>query len=136
MTLLAAYGVLLDRYTGQDDVALACPIAGRTRAETEELIGFFVNIIVLRIDLSGNPTFREALARVREVALGAYTHQDLPCEKLAEELQPERDLSSSLVQVGLALQNLPVDAMEVPGLTLDVLDAPTPTCSTRKRSPA
>src|SRR6185369_6581783 len=90
MTLLAAFQVLLARYTRQDDIAVATPVAGRNRAELEGLIGFFVNTLVLRTDLSGNPTFSELLRRVREVALGAYAHQDLPFERLVEELRTVR----------------------------------------------
>jgi non-ribosomal peptide synthetase component F len=93
MTLLAAFQSLLARYSGQDDIVVGTPIAGRNRAELEPLIGFFVNSLVLRSDLSGNPSFRELLARVREVALAAYAHQDLPFEMLVEDLQPERDAS-------------------------------------------
>ncbi len=104
MALLAAFQTLLFRYSGQEDIAVGSPIANRNRAEVEGLIGFFVNTLVLRTDLSGNPTFRELVARVREVALGAYTHQDLPFEKLVEELQPERDLSRNpLFQVTFQL---------------------------------
>ena len=93
MGLLAAFDVLLYRHTGQDDIAVGVPISGRNRVEVEALIGFFVNTLVLRADLSGNPTFRELLRRVRRAATDAYAHQDLPFERLVEELQPERDLS-------------------------------------------
>ena len=117
MALLAAFQTLLHRYTGQDDIALGSPIANRTRAETEGLIGCLVNTLVLRTDLAGDPTFRELLGRVQEVALGAYAHQDLPFEKLVEELQPERNLSHApLFQVLFVLQNAPTSALELPGL--------------------
>ena len=117
MTLLAAFQTLLYRYTGQEDIAVGCPIAGRTRQELEGLIGFFVNTLVMRVDFSGNPTFRELLARVREVALGAYGHQDLPFEKLVEDLQPERNLSyTPLFQVAFAYQSTPNHALEIPGV--------------------
>ena len=105
MTLLAAFQVLLSRYTGQTDIAVGSPITNRNRTELQGLIGIFVNTLVLRTNLSANPTFRELLTRVREVCLGAYAHQDIPFEKLVEVLQPERDLSrSSLVQVVFILQ--------------------------------
>jgi len=123
ITLLAAFQTLLYRYSGQTDIAVGSPIANRNRSEIEGLIGFFVNSLVLRTDLSGNPMFRELLTRVREVALGAYAHQDLPFEKLVEELQPERDLNRNpLFQVVFALQNAPVEALELPGLTVSPLD--------------
>ena len=93
MTLLAAFATLLARYSGQDDFAIGSPIANRTRAEVEHLIGFFLNTLVLRLDLSGDPSFRTLLQRVREMAIQAYTHQDLPFEMLLEELRPERDFS-------------------------------------------
>jgi amino acid adenylation domain-containing protein len=118
MALLAAFQALIARSSGQDDINVGSPIAGRTRAETEGLIGFFANTLVLRGDLSGNPTVRALLARVREVCLGAYAHQDLPFEMLVEELQPERDMSRNpLFQVMFVLQNTPPAALELPGLT-------------------
>ncbi len=119
MTLLAAFQTLLYRYTQQEDIAVGSPIANRNRSEIEGLIGFFVNSLVLRTDLSGNPTFRELLNRVREVTLVAYAHQDLPFEKLVEELHCARDLSRHpLFQVVFSLQNTPIEALELPGLTL------------------
>jgi amino acid adenylation domain-containing protein len=118
-TLLAAFHTLLGRYTGQPDIVIGSPIAGRTLAETEGLIGFFVNTLALRLDSSGNPTFRQLLHLTREVALGAYAHQDLPFEKLVEELQPERDLRRTpLFQVAFAYQNFPSHKLELPGLAL------------------
>src|SRR5439155_9253489 len=93
MTLLAAFNILLGRYSGQDDIVVGTPIAGRNRSELEGLIGFFANTLPLRIDLSGNPTFRDLLRHVRETALDAYAHQDVPFDRLVEELRPERSLS-------------------------------------------
>ena len=128
MTLLAAFKTLLYRYTGQEDVVVGSPIAGRNRSEIEGLIGFFVNTLVLRTDLSGNPTFRELLERVREVALGAHARQDLPFEKLVEALQPERDLSRNpLFQVMFAFQNAPMEALMLPGLTVTPLEVESET---------
>ncbi|WP_449419933.1 amino acid adenylation domain-containing protein [Phormidium nigroviride] len=128
MTMLAAFQTLLFRYSQQSDITVGTPIANRNRSEIEGLIGFFVNSLVLRTDLSGNPTFRELLNRVKEVALGAYAHQDVPFEKLVEELHPDRALNQNpLFQVVFALQNAPADKLELPEVTLrpQQLDAGT-----------
>ncbi|MCA9937731.1 MAG: hypothetical protein KC418_03745, partial [Anaerolineales bacterium] len=117
MTLLAAFKTWLHRYTHQTDIVVGSPIANRNRREIEDLIGFFVNTLALRTDLSGNPSFLALLERVREVTLGAYMHQDLPFEKLVEELHPERDLSrSSLFQVMFVLQNMAESGMAAASL--------------------
>ena len=124
MTLLAAFDLLLCRYAGQEQVLVGSPIANRNRSETEGLIGFFVNTLVFRGDVRGNPSFRELLRRVREAALSAYAHQDLPFEKLVEELQPERDMSRSpLFQVMFVLQNAPGEALELEGLSLSGVES-------------
>jgi amino acid adenylation domain-containing protein len=121
MTLLAAFQTLLFRYSGQDDIVVGSPIAGRTQIETESLIGAFVNTLALRGDLSGNPTFREFLGRVRETALESYTHQDVPFEKLVEELRPDRSPNRTpLFQAMFALQNPPAD-IAAAGLTFSSL---------------
>jgi amino acid adenylation domain-containing protein len=124
MTLLAAFNVLLHRYTHQEDICIGSPIAGRNRAEIEGLIGFFINPLVLRTDLSGNPTFRDLLQRVKEVCLGAYVHQDLPFEMIVEALQPQRDLSRTpLFQVMFVMQqDTSTQKVELPGLTLSPVD--------------
>ncbi len=119
MTLLAAFQALLSRYTGQDDIAVGTPIAGRNHPKIEGLIGFFVNTLVIRSDLSGSPTFTELLGRVRQDCLGAYDHQDVPFEKLVEELQQERDMSRSpLFQVMFVHQNAPKTGMKLGDLML------------------
>ncbi len=120
MTLLAAWELLLFRYSSQDQIVVGTPIAGRTFAETEDLIGFFVNTLAIRGDLSGDPTFQELLERTRERTLGAYTNQDLPFEKLVEEINPERSLSyTPLFQVMFTLQNTPQSTETVGDLALD-----------------
>ncbi len=117
MTVLAAFKILLHRYSNQEDILIGTPIANRNRAEIEGLIGFFVNMLVMRTDLSGNPTFRELARRVRDTAFGAYQHQDLPFEKLVEELHPERDVSRTpFFQVMFVLLNTPMQPLELPGL--------------------
>ncbi|CAG0936133.1 myxalamid-type nonribosomal peptide synthetase MxaA [Thermoflexales bacterium] len=122
MTLLAAFNTLLFRYSHQVDILVGSPIANRTRPEIQTLIGFFVNVLVLRTNLSGNPTFRELLGRVREGALEAYAQQDLPFEKLVDELQPERDLAHTpLFQVMFVWQNLPTPPLKLSNLLLEIL---------------
>jgi len=123
MIVLAGVQAVLARYAGQTDVAVGTPIAGRNRAETEGLIGFFINTLVLRTDLSGEPSFAELLDRVRAVTLDAYEHQDLPFERLVEELRPERDLARTpLFQVMLSVDNTPPGEWALPGV--DVTEFP------------
>ncbi|HEY0602348.1 MAG TPA: condensation domain-containing protein, partial [Herpetosiphonaceae bacterium] len=122
MTLLAAFKVLLSRYSGQQDIVVGAPIAGRQQVEVEGLIGLFFNTLVLRTDLGGRPTFRDLLARVRDVTLGAYEHQDVPFEKLVEELRPERNLGHTpIFQVLFDLRNTPASQEELPGIVIDAL---------------
>jgi amino acid adenylation domain-containing protein len=119
MTLLAGFATLLSRLTGEERLAVGSPVANRTRTEVEGLIGFFVNTLALAVDLRGEPTFAALLVRVRDLALGAYAHQDLPFERLVEELRQERHADHSpIFQVMLVLQNAPPPSFELPGLTL------------------
>ncbi len=122
MALLAGFQALLHRYTGRDDLWIGTPVANRSRLETEDLLGFFVNTLVLRTDVAGDPGFRALLARVREVTLAAYDHQDLPLDRLVEELRPERSLGyQPLFQVLFALQNTPRAVLDPSGLELEPL---------------
>ncbi|HKH48265.1 MAG TPA: amino acid adenylation domain-containing protein, partial [Thermoanaerobaculia bacterium] len=128
MTLFAGFAALLSRWTGQSDLGVGTPIAGRTRVETEPLIGLFVNTLVLRADLAGDPGFADFLDRVRETTLSAYAHQDVPFERLVEELAPQRDLSRPpLAQVLFALQNATSGPLELPGLALTATSVSTET---------
>jgi surfactin family lipopeptide synthetase A len=123
ISLLTGFHILLARYSGQSDIAVGTPIAGRNRREIEGLIGFFVNTLVMRVDLGGDPTVRELLGRVRESALGAYAHQDLPFEKLVEELQPNRSLNHTpLFQVMFAFQSAPLPVAQIGSVTAEVLE--------------
>jgi non-ribosomal peptide synthetase component F len=122
MTLLAAFQTLLWRYTRQEDIIVGTDVAGRTQAETGTLIGFFANHLLLRTDLSGDPSFRELLRRVREAALGAYSYQDMPFEKLVEALKPKRSLSHTpLFQVLFTFLNTPRQLPQLAGLTVSAL---------------
>ncbi|HOM71830.1 MAG TPA: amino acid adenylation domain-containing protein, partial [Armatimonadota bacterium] len=123
MTLLTAFKILLSSYTGRGDIVVGCPIAGRTKVETEQLIGFFVNMLVIRTNIERKQSFRELLRQVREVSLGAYAHQDLPFEKLVEELQPERNPSRTpLFQVVFNYRNMPPASVKTKSLKMDVID--------------
>ena len=122
MTLLAGFQALLHRHTGQTDISVGTPIANRNHGDVEKLIGFFVNMLVLRTDLSGDPGFGDLVDRVRQTALGAYDHQSVPFAKLVEELRPERDLRHTpLFQVSFQLLNIPQSPLELPGITLHPL---------------
>jgi hypothetical protein len=123
MTLVAAFKALLYRYTEQEEIVVGTNIANRRGVETESLIGFFVNNLVLRSEVRGEWSFRELLKRVREVCLGAYAHQDVPFDKLVEELQPERSLQQNpLFQVIFVLQNAPQPPLQLPGLTMQLMN--------------
>ena len=124
MTLLAAFQALLYRYTGQEDIVVGTPVAGRTRRETEGLIGLFLNTLALRVSLKGDPTFATLLSRVRDACLGAYAYQDVPFERLLEELAPERNLSHApIFQVMFNMLNLDSagEQIELHDLTIDPL---------------
>src|SRR6185369_14531159 len=124
MTLLAAWGAFLSRLTGQPDLLIGSPSANRNRDEVAGLIGFFVNLLVLRTGLAGDPGFAALLARTRETALGAYTHQDLPFDRLVEELRPARDTSRHpLFQVSFSLTSLGWTHLEMPGLGAGFVDS-------------
>ncbi|HEV2827625.1 MAG TPA: condensation domain-containing protein, partial [Pyrinomonadaceae bacterium] len=119
MTLLAAFKAMLHRYTGEEDIVVGSPIAGRCMAETEPLIGLFINVLALRASLAGDPTFRELLGRVKETALGAYANQDLPFETLVRELQPDRTVTHNpIFQIMFVLQNEPIPPLEFGGLAV------------------
>ncbi|HEY2736980.1 MAG TPA: amino acid adenylation domain-containing protein, partial [Thermoanaerobaculia bacterium] len=122
MTLLAGFQALLHRHTGQTDISVGTPIANRNHGDVEKLIGFFINMLVLRTDLSGDPGFGDLVDRVRQTALGAYDHQNVPFAKLVEELRPERDLRHTpLFQVSFQVLNIPQSPLELPGITLHPL---------------
>jgi hypothetical protein len=126
MTLLTALTVLLSRYSGQDDIVIGTSVAGRTRRETEGLIGFFLNMLVLRLRVAANATVRELLAHAREVALGAYAHQDVPFDRVVEAVQPDRDADySPLFRILFAVQNVPTASPEMAGLTVSPYEIPT-----------
>ncbi|HEY5954616.1 MAG TPA: condensation domain-containing protein, partial [Terrimicrobiaceae bacterium] len=124
MTLLAGLQALLHRYTGQDDIVVGSPIANRNRSEVEGIVGFFVNALVLRTDLSGDPRFRDLLRRAKEVTLKAYEFQDMPFEKLVEDLAPERTWGQNpFIQVILSLQNLPLrQTVDAAGLKMSLVE--------------
>src|SRR5882724_9440987 len=129
MLMLAAFQVLLSRWSGQRDIVVGSPVAGRTRREIEPLIGFFVITLLMRTDLSGDPSFRQLLGRVKATALGAYAHQGLPFERLVAQLRPERDLSRQpLFQVMLSVQSgPPLQALRLPGLEVCTMRGPRTT---------
>jgi amino acid adenylation domain-containing protein len=123
MTLLAAFKLLLSKLSGQTDILVGTDVANRNRAETEQLVGFFVNLLPLRTDLSGNPSFVQLLGRVRETALGAYAHQDVPFEKIVDSLKLTRDLGRNpLVQVLFVLQNVPPPSLQLAGVNVESLE--------------
>src|SRR5207253_3563126 len=127
MTLFATVDILLCRHTGQDDIIVGSTIAGRNRSETDGLLGFFINALALRTDLSGNPSFLDLLKRVREVCLDAYTHQDLPFDKVVEEINPQRDLSRNpLFQVMFNMADTSERTLTLPGCAVTKLSSADP----------
>src|SRR5262249_47257520 len=127
MVLLSAFKVLLSRWTGVKDLVVGTDVANRNQAQTEGLIGFFLNHLVLRTDLSGDPSFREVVSRVRESCLGAYGHQDLPFDRLVEVLRPERSVSHTpLFQVLFVVQNVPRGSTELEGLETEEIGGTFP----------
>ncbi len=121
MSLLAGFQLLLARYSGQCEIAVGTPVAGRDEVELEDLIGVFLNTLVIKVDVEGDLTVRDLLGRVRKTALGAYAHQDMPFEKLVEEIHPERSLSHQpLFQVWFVLQNVPAARVDLADLTMEM----------------
>jgi non-ribosomal peptide synthetase component F len=125
MTLLAAFGILLSRYSGQDDVVVGSPIANRQEPELEDLIGFFVNSVVMRIRLASGMTFGELVRQVRQTALEAYQHQYVPFERIVEELSPQRRLNTTpIYQISFTLNNVPWILPQLKGVVLEAVQAP------------
>ena len=131
MTLLAAFATILHRWTGQDDIVLGAPVAGRTHVATETLIGFFVNTVAFRVRLGGDPVFQEVIARTRNTVLDVYEHQELPFDKLVEELNPRRNPAwSPIFQAMISLQNTPTPDLVMPELKVEMLGINTGTSQT------
>jgi non-ribosomal peptide synthetase component F len=128
MTMLAAFQALLSRYSGQQQIVIGTDVANRATPETERMIGFFINLLPVRTDLSGNPTFRELLGRVRDSLLEGYANQEVPFAKIVQELQPERSTSHNpIVQVLFVMQNIPRPRRELAGLELEPFEVPLTT---------
>ena len=123
MTLLAAFQTLLHRHTGQTDIVVGSPVAARSRKDFEQLIGFFLNMLVLRLDFSGNPTFAEVIQRARNVCISALSHREVPFERLVEELHPDRTLGQNpLFQVSFAFKNTPRDPLDLADISVEDLE--------------
>jgi non-ribosomal peptide synthetase component F len=128
MTLMAGFQALLSRYSGQEQIVVGTDLANRTMPETERMIGFFINLMAVRTDLSGNPTFRELLGRVRDGLLESYAHQEVPFPKIVQEIQPERSASHNpIVQVLFVMQNIPRAKRELAGLQVEAFEVPVTT---------